>query len=198
MWARRSSWVTNLCFLFPRKLHMKLASMAERFKRKICLKIMVIYMYIARGKGQTTPWVTFFQMYNFSVNLVICSKIFPYNYFIIVFPSKRQATIRSCHKIGQGQPRIIIYINFVEVESPMLYAKFKIIGFSVLENTVLKVFTIYWHGSHLGHVTWTIQLLFLLPMEEPYDIWLQLAKRFRGRRSLKIVDNGRPRSMDIL
>ena len=28
-------------------------------------------------------------------------------------------------KIGQGQPRDIIYINFVEIESPMLCAKFQ-------------------------------------------------------------------------
>ena len=27
--------------------------------------------------------------------------------------------------IGQGQPRVIIYINFVELESPMLHAKFQ-------------------------------------------------------------------------
>ena len=28
-------------------------------------------------------------------------------------------------KIGQGQPRVIIYINFVKLESPMLHAKFQ-------------------------------------------------------------------------
>ena len=27
--------------------------------------------------------------------------------------------------IGQGQPRVIININFVELESPMLHAKFQ-------------------------------------------------------------------------
>ena len=27
-------------------------------------------------------------------------------------------------KIGQGQPRVIIYINFVELEFQMLHAKF--------------------------------------------------------------------------
>ena len=27
-------------------------------------------------------------------------------------------------KIGQGQPRVIIYIKFVDLESPMLHAKF--------------------------------------------------------------------------
>ena len=28
-------------------------------------------------------------------------------------------------KIGQGQPRDIIYINFVELESPLLHTKFQ-------------------------------------------------------------------------
>ena len=28
-------------------------------------------------------------------------------------------------KIGQGQPRVIIYITFVQLESPMLHAKFQ-------------------------------------------------------------------------
>ena len=28
-------------------------------------------------------------------------------------------------KIGQGQPRVIIYINFVQLESPMLHTKFQ-------------------------------------------------------------------------
>ena len=29
------------------------------------------------------------------------------------------------NEIGQSQPRVIIYINFVELESPMLHAKFQ-------------------------------------------------------------------------
>ena len=29
------------------------------------------------------------------------------------------------NKIGQSQPRVIIYINFVEIQSPLLHAKFQ-------------------------------------------------------------------------
>ena len=36
-----------------------------------------------------------------------------------------QRTILHCRKIGQGQPRVIIYINFVELESLMLHVKFQ-------------------------------------------------------------------------
>ena len=31
----------------------------------------------------------------------------------------------SCRKIGQGHPRVMIYINFVELYSQMLLAKFQ-------------------------------------------------------------------------
>ena len=42
------------------------------------------------------------------------------------------------------------------------------------EEDFLKVFTIYGHGGHLGHVTWTIytNFLFPLPKEAPHKIWL--------------------------
>ena len=33
--------------------------------------------------------------------------------------------IRSCHKIGQGQPRVIIYINFIELTPQMPHTKFQ-------------------------------------------------------------------------
>ena len=33
--------------------------------------------------------------------------------------------IWPCRKIGQGQLRVIIYINFIELESLMLHAKFQ-------------------------------------------------------------------------
>ena len=45
---------------------------------------------------------------------------------------------------------MMIYTNFVELESLMLHAKFQIM---FLEKKILKVFTIYGRGSHLGHVT---------------------------------------------
>ena len=32
-----------------------------------------------------------------------------------------------------------------------------------MENKILKVFTIYVYGGHLGHVTWTIYINFYSP-----------------------------------
>ena len=47
---------------------------------------------------------------------------------------------------------------------------FKIIGLLVLEKNVLKVFAIYSHGGHLGHVTLTIYIvLFFHPKYTTYQ-----------------------------
>ena len=45
----------------------------------------------------------------------------PVNAHLITWPTVSTKT----SKIGQGQPRVIIYINFVEFESPMICAKFQ-------------------------------------------------------------------------
>ena len=49
-------------------------------------------------------------------------------------------------------------------------------GRLVPEKKILKVFTIYGHGGHLGHVTWTIYLnvhsLFTRGGGGPHEIWL--------------------------
>ena len=59
-----------------------------------------------------------------------------------------------CCKIGHGQPRIIIWTNYDGQESSMLHTKFhgnRSTGSR--EEDFWRVFTIYGHGSHLGHVT---------------------------------------------
>ena len=50
-----------------------------------------------------------------------------------------------------------MYINFVELEAIMLHAKFQDHRISG-SGDFLKVFTIYWHGGHLGDVTCTIYI----------------------------------------
>ena len=45
----------------------------------------------------------------------------PVNAHLISWPTRSTKT----NKIGQGQPRVIIYIYFVELESPMLHSKFQ-------------------------------------------------------------------------
>ena len=53
----------------------------------------------------------------------------------------------------------MIYTNFVELYSQMLHTKFqnhRPSGYE--EEDFLKVFAIYSHGGHLGHVTLTIYI----------------------------------------
>ena len=48
---------------------------------------------------------------------------------------------------------VIIYIYFVELESPFIHAKFQYQRISGSGKEDFKVFTIYGHDGHLGHVT---------------------------------------------
>ena len=64
----------------------------------------------------------------------------------------------------------MIYVNFVELLSLMLHAKFqnhRPSGFG--KEDFFKVFAIYSHDGHLGHVTWAI---YTLPMDGPHEVWL--------------------------
>ena len=64
-------------------------------------------------------------------------------------------------KKGQGQPKVIICIFLVVLSYLMLHTKFQ--GHPSVnsgEEDFFKVFTIYGHGSHLGHVTLFICIRF--------------------------------------
>ena len=47
------------------------------------------------------------------------------------------------HKIGQGQPKVIIWINFDGPKPPMLHTKVKVIGPLVLEKKIFEGFSPY-------------------------------------------------------
>ena len=64
----------------------------------------------------------------------------PVNAHLIYGPTVSTKT----SKIGQGQPRVIIYINFVELESPMLRAKIQDHRTSGSEKKILKSFYHIW------------------------------------------------------
>ena len=80
---------------------------------------MVIYMYIVQGQGQTIPWEIFFvKNINFLSNWSFTASF----YQLMTYKSFPHS---NTGKIGQGQAWVIIYINFVELESLMLHAKFQ-------------------------------------------------------------------------
>ena len=83
----------------------------------------------------------------------------------------------------------MIYINFVELYCLMLLVKVQNHRPSGSGEDFLRVFAIYSHVGHLGHVTWTIYInLFPLPKDDPHEVWLRLAKRFQRRRCFNIME----------
>ena len=56
----------------------------------------------------------------------------------------------SCHKIGQGQSKVIIWIILLVLGYQMLHAKFHGHWSTGSGEEVLKVFTIYGRGGHIG------------------------------------------------
>ena len=88
---------------------------------------MVMYMYVAPGQGTDNPMGSkCFQKHKSYVNMVICW-FFPLNDFVTVFPIQiHMQPDLPCCKISQGQPRVIIYINFADKKSSsMLHAQFQ-------------------------------------------------------------------------
>ena len=79
-----------------------------------------------------------------------------------------------CRKIGQGHYRVIIYINFVELLSLMLLAKFQnheslgsgeedFKGFCYLQT---------WRPSWSCDLDYLYKLLFSFPQDTPHEVWL--------------------------
>ena len=68
----------------------------------------------------------YFHKHKSSVHLLIPSKLSDKMTFSYFFPFKCMGNLSyPCRKIGQGHPRVMIYINFVELHSKMLHAKFQ-------------------------------------------------------------------------
>ena len=112
----------------------------------------------------------------------------------IVLPFYPYKSIRDqlwpCHKICQGQPRVISWTNLVVLKHLMLHTNFQ--GhrpFGSEEDLFLSFFTINGHDGHL--VDRLNKLLFPHPMEAPYEIWLtdqavseeKMFKEYRRQRT---------------
>ena len=75
---------------------------------------------------------------------------------------------------------------------------FKIIGLLVLE--ILFFFSsIYSHGSHFGHVTWTIYIIFGSPFLRMFDMkFVLIGQVLSEEKIFEIVDEDSRQSMAIL
>ena len=83
--------------------------------------------------------------------------------------------IWPCCKIGQGQPRVIIWTNYDGQEPPMLHTNFcgnRSTTFG--KEDFWRVFTMYGRGGHLRHVTRMPQTNFHSPYPRRLHINLAL------------------------
>ena len=79
------------------------------------------YMYMVKGQGQTIVRLCHINIIIVSIWSFVAS-YFPLNDFKQFPPCRRP--ILHCREIGQGQLRVMIYINFVDSKFPKLHAKF--------------------------------------------------------------------------
>ena len=100
-----------------------------------------------------------------------------------------------CHKIGQGQLRVMIYINFVVLQMLMLHAKFQ--G-NWPSGSGEEDFLRFWFRScswqrfvcwlYFGHVTWIIYINYLSPFPRRLHIkfGFDRSSGFRGEDVWKV------------
>ena len=165
--------------------------------KKISLKSDFIHIYIAPGQRQTTPWG---QNFYFNINLLSFWSFavsLPLNDLLTVFPHKKSIRdqIWPCCKIGQGQPRVIIWTNYDGPRVPnAIYQAQGHWPFSSGED-FWRVFTIYGRDGQLGHVTQTPRTNF----RSPIPLRLHWNLTLIGQAVLeKIFKNGGQQTMAIL
>ena len=126
-------------------------------------------------------------------------KIFCFTFFL--YKSIRDQ-IWPCRKIDQGQPSVIIWINFVVLEHSMLHTKFqghRHFG-SGEEDFFLSFYYIReWRPSWSRNLDRLNKLSFPHPKQASDEIWLWLAQWLFRRRCLKSVEDGvRRTTYDVL
>ena len=131
-------------------------------------------------------WYMYISMYSFS--LIHCTYTNFYtiyiNSFWVIHKSIKNYiwSWPSCKKV-KGQPTVIIWANLVVLECLMLYTKFQRHWPIGSEEDFLKVFTIYEHRCHLGHVTTILSANFLsaIPRRHHVKFDFGLAQQFLRR-----------------
>ena len=107
----------------------------------------------------TTLWGQIFFINTFNQYLVLCCKFFSLNDFV-----KFDLAVI----IAQGQPSVIIYIEFVELQFPMLYAKFQDQRTSGSGADFYHIWR--WRPSWSCDLNHLYKFLFPLPKKAPYEI----------------------------
>ena len=100
------------------------------------------------------------------------------NPLFYVFPIQSiRDPIWPCCKIGQVQPRVIIWTNLVVLKHPMLHNKFQDHRPFGSWDDFFKFFTTYGHGGNLGRETRTIWTIFRSPI--PWRLHMKFGFNFQ-------------------
>ena len=99
-----------------------------------------------------------------------CNNFWKIHCFQFFLKKSLSYQIWPCRKIGQGRSRIINWTNHDGLKSPMLHTKFRGNRPAGSGEDFWKVFTIYWRGGHLGHVTSIILSDFHFLVPESFHI----------------------------
>ena len=189
-----------------------------------------MYIVRGRGRGRRSFFLFFFFFFFFLFHGIKpagkklmsteTSCHFVYSFWKIhcftFFPYKSMRDqIRPCRKIGQGQPRVIIWANFpfgfegrmwdmivsvhdqclsfylVVFEHPMMHTKFQ--GHRPFGSREGFYQIWAWRPTWLCDQDCLITLTFPHPIEAPYEIWFWLAQCFLRRCLKSVDDDGRRR-----
>ena len=117
--------LNKLSIFFPQKAPFEICWKLLKWFQKTLKNYKILYMYKAKGQGQITPIGQ-----NFTSLIIHCKfqllvfNTFWENDFSTFSPYKSMGVqIWPCPKKVKGQPTTIMWINLVDLESPMLYTK---------------------------------------------------------------------------
>ena len=156
----------NFHFLEPESLHIEFGfDWPSDFWEKPVLSFICNWLWV---KVKKWPWPSILTYLRNFMQLQVtgCKSSEKINSFQFFLLKSLSYQIWPCRKIGQGQLRIIIWTNYDGQESSMLHTKFHGNRSTCSrEEDFKRIFTIYGHGSHLGHVTsiMSINFHFLVP-----------------------------------
>ena len=104
-------------------------------------------------------------------------------------------SMKECCRMWGSNPRLSAYQASNRATTPGS----RLSAFWFQRRRFFKVFTIYGHGSHIGHVTWRIWANFRSPI--PWRLHMKsdwLAKQFLRRRCLKVSTSSDDGGVPIL
>ena len=121
-------------------------------------------------------------------DIIIYNNFWKIHCFIFSHTKALRDQIWRSRKIGHGQPRIIIWINLVVLEYPMLHTNSQGHRSFGSRGEMFSPNIWAWRPIWSCDIDHLNKLSFPHPMQVPHELWLQSAQRFRRKRSLKMLN----------